>query len=52
MTAPKQTASLIEALKARVVTLPVGHSLMTEAPDALLAAVRATVAPAATAAAR
>jgi pimeloyl-ACP methyl ester carboxylesterase len=47
MTTPKQAAGLVEALKARVVTLPVGHALMTEAPDALLAAVRAAVAPAA-----
>jgi pimeloyl-ACP methyl ester carboxylesterase len=52
MTAPKQTATLVEALKARIVTLPVGHSLMTEAPDALLAAVRGAVAPAASSAAR
>ncbi len=45
MTTPKQTAGLVEALRAQVVTLPVGHSLMTEAPDALLAAVRAAVVP-------
>ena len=46
MTLPKQTAALAEALRARVVTLPVGHSLMSEAPDPLLAAIRGAVAPA------
>lgn len=45
MTAPKQTVALAAALRARIVTLPSGHSLMSEAPDALLAAVRAAIAP-------
>jgi pimeloyl-ACP methyl ester carboxylesterase len=44
MTLPKFTAPLAEALKARIVTLPSGHSLMSETPDALLAAVRDAVA--------
>jgi pimeloyl-ACP methyl ester carboxylesterase len=36
MTPPKATAPLVEHLKPRVVTLPCGHALMGEAPDALL----------------
>jgi len=44
MTAPKQAQALIEALKAQVPTavhqLPAGHSMMAEAPDAMLAALR------------
>jgi pimeloyl-ACP methyl ester carboxylesterase len=40
MTSPKGTAPLAAALKARVVTLPAGHNLMAEAPDALLQALR------------
>ena len=44
MTSPKLTAPLAEALRARIVTLPSGHSLMSETPDALLAAVREAVA--------
>ena len=40
MTSPKKTAPLAEALHADVVTLSAGHALMTEAPDALLGAVR------------
>ena len=43
MTQPKQTASIADALHADVVTLPAGHALMTEVPDALLAAVRAAL---------
>jgi pimeloyl-ACP methyl ester carboxylesterase len=43
MTGPKQTTSIAEALHARVATLPAGHALMTEAPDAVLAAVRAAL---------
>jgi pimeloyl-ACP methyl ester carboxylesterase len=43
MTWPKHAAPLAEALRARVVTLPTGHALMSEAPDALLAAVREAV---------
>jgi len=40
MTAPKQAAAIAAALRARIVTLASGHSLMSEAPDALLAALR------------
>lgn len=36
MTSPKATQVLREALQARVHLLPAGHSLMTEAPEALL----------------
>jgi len=46
MTGPKHTAAIAAALRARIVTLPSGHSPMTEAPDALLAAVREALAPA------
>jgi len=44
MTSPKQTASLVEALKARVFQLHSGHSLMAEAPDQTLAALRQALA--------
>jgi len=44
MTLPKHASALAEALRARVVTLPTGHSVMSEDPDALLAAVRGAVA--------
>jgi pimeloyl-ACP methyl ester carboxylesterase len=44
MTWPKHASALAEALRARVVTLPTGHSVMSEDPDALLAAVRGAVA--------
>jgi pimeloyl-ACP methyl ester carboxylesterase len=40
MTLPKQTASIAAALKAEVFTLPAGHALMAEAPDAAWAALR------------
>jgi pimeloyl-ACP methyl ester carboxylesterase len=40
MTNPKQTRELAQALKASVVTVTAGHSLMAEAPDALLSALR------------
>jgi pimeloyl-ACP methyl ester carboxylesterase len=40
MTPPKATKTLAAALKARVVPVPTGHSLMAEAPDAVLAALR------------
>lgn len=36
MTPPKATAALMQALRPAVVRLPSGHSLMAEAPDALL----------------
>jgi len=45
MTTPKTTREIAAALRARVATLPVGHSLMTEAPDGLLAALRNALAP-------
>ena len=44
MTWPKHASALAEALRARVVILPTGHSVMSEDPDALLAAVRGAVA--------
>lgn len=40
MTTPKQSREIAAALKARVHTVAAGHSLMTEAPDALLLALR------------
>jgi pimeloyl-ACP methyl ester carboxylesterase len=40
MTQPKAARELTTALKARVVTLPVGHWLMAEAPDGVLQALR------------
>ena len=43
MTSPKATRDLTAALKARVATVPSGHSLMGEAPDAVLAALRAAL---------
>jgi pimeloyl-ACP methyl ester carboxylesterase len=39
MTAPTTAAPIVAALKARVVTLPVGHNLMAEAPDGVLNAI-------------
>ncbi|MBS0594542.1 MAG: alpha/beta hydrolase [Proteobacteria bacterium] len=40
MTPPKATRELAAALKADVVTVPTGHHLMAEAPDAVLAGLR------------
>ena len=40
MTAPRQAAAVGEALKAQVTTVPAGHAMLTEAPDAVLAALR------------
>ncbi len=40
MTSPKQAATLQRALKAELHTVPAGHALMAEAPDAVLAALR------------
>ncbi|MBB2485883.1 alpha/beta hydrolase [Mitsuaria sp. WAJ17] len=41
MTAPKQAQALVQALKARLHRIPAaGHSMMAEAPDAVLAALR------------
>ena len=36
MTSPKATREITSALGAKIVTLPAGHSLMTEAPDGVL----------------
>jgi pimeloyl-ACP methyl ester carboxylesterase len=46
MTTPQTTRALAAALHAEVVTLPCGHSLMAEAPDAVLAAMRRALPPA------
>jgi pimeloyl-ACP methyl ester carboxylesterase len=43
MTPPKQTQALTQALKARVLLLPAGHSLMAEAPDQVLGALRSVL---------
>ncbi len=52
MTAPKAARDLARQLNAQVHTVPAGHNLMAEAPDATLAALRsALAAPVATAAA-
>ena len=39
-TSPKQAATIVAALKAQVQTVDAGHAMMSEAPDAVLAAVR------------
>ena len=44
MTPPRQASALAAGLHARVVTLDAGHSLMAEAPDALLQALRQALA--------
>lgn len=44
MTSPKATREIAAALHANIVTLPAGHSLMTEAPDGVLNAVRQALA--------
>jgi len=44
MTSPRATRELAAALRAHVVMLPSGHSLMYEVPDALLAALREALA--------
>ena len=44
MTSPKATRELSSALRSRIVTLPAGHSLMTESPDGVLNAVRQALA--------
>jgi pimeloyl-ACP methyl ester carboxylesterase len=44
MTTPKTTREIAAALKAKVVMVPAGHALMSEAPDAVLAALRAALA--------
>jgi len=45
MTSPKATRDIAAALRANIVTLPAGHSLMTEAPDGVLNALRPALAP-------
>ncbi len=40
MTVPKAAAGLAEALEAGIVTIPAGHSLMAEAPDDVLNALK------------
>jgi pimeloyl-ACP methyl ester carboxylesterase len=44
MTAPKSARDIAAALKAKVVTLPGGHSLMQEQPDGVLNALRSALA--------
>ena len=44
MTVPKAAREIAAALQARVHVVPAGHNLMTEAPDATLAALRAALA--------
>ena len=43
MTSPKQAREIAQALKANVHTVPAGHALMAEAPDAVLAALRSAL---------
>jgi len=44
MTSPKATRDIAAALKAKITTLPGGHSLMQEVPDAVLNALRTALA--------
>jgi pimeloyl-ACP methyl ester carboxylesterase len=44
MTVPKAAREIAAALQARVHGVPAGHNLMTEAPEATLAALRAALA--------
>jgi pimeloyl-ACP methyl ester carboxylesterase len=44
MTSPKATSEIAAALEARVHTLPCGHGMMQEQPDAMLAALRTALA--------
>jgi len=44
MTSPKQARAIGDALQARVHTVAAGHALMSEAPDAVLAALRSALA--------
>jgi pimeloyl-ACP methyl ester carboxylesterase len=43
MTPPRQASELAKALDARIETILAGHALMTEAPDAVLAALRRAI---------
>jgi pimeloyl-ACP methyl ester carboxylesterase len=45
MTPPKATAALATALEAEVVTVPAGHALMQEAPDAVMRALAGLIPP-------
>lgn len=45
MTSPRQNAVLGGLLKPRIHAVPAGHALMAEAPDAVLAALRAALQP-------
>jgi len=45
MTLPKHNAVLGALLKPRLHTVPAGHALMAEAPDAVLAALQAALQP-------
>jgi pimeloyl-ACP methyl ester carboxylesterase len=45
MTPARATQDIARALRARVVSLPSGHHLMAEVPDAMLGAVREALAP-------
>jgi len=45
MTTPQAAEPIIAALKPRVVTLPVGHNLMAEAPDGVLNAINEALNP-------
>ncbi|MBC8058117.1 MAG: alpha/beta hydrolase, partial [Rhizobiales bacterium] len=44
MTPPKQARAIAEALEATVHAVPAGHTLMAEAPEAVLAALRSALA--------
>jgi pimeloyl-ACP methyl ester carboxylesterase len=44
MTSPQAVAPIVAALQPRVVTLPVGHNLMAEAPDGVLNAIVSAIA--------
>ena len=44
MTLPTRARSLVDGLQAQLHTVPAGHNLMTEAPDAVLAALRSALA--------
>ena len=43
MTSPKQAATIAQALNARVQSVDAGHTMMSEAPDAVLAALRSAL---------
>ncbi len=47
MTTPRQSAQIALALRARTVSLPAGHALMSEAPEAMLDALRTALVDAA-----